>query len=56
MDSKNEKAPGAQEAKASGRKKTRLASYVWGGAGLVSFGLGAAGAVLMSSSGGARDS
>lgn len=29
-----------------GRERARLASYVWGGAGLVSFGLGAAGAVL----------
>lgn len=46
MDSKSIEAPVAEETKTAGRKRTRLASYVWGGAGLVSFGLGAAGAVL----------
>lgn len=47
MDSKSIEAPVAEETKTAGRKRARLASYIWGGAGLVSFGLGAAGAVLL---------
>lgn len=46
MDLQSMKASGTEETKAPGRKRTRLASYIWGGAGLASFGLGAAGAVL----------